>query len=101
MIFCFWFFFFFQDRVSLNSPSYPGTHSVDQAGLKPRNPPASASQVLGLKASITTARQQYDFLYGIFPPSMKGCTAEFYLLLDLEKKIGERKYGTSLSQLSL
>jgi hypothetical protein len=28
----------------------PGTHSVDQAGLELRNPPASASQVLGLKA---------------------------------------------------
>ncbi|GAB1286772.1 Tau-tubulin kinase 2 [Apodemus speciosus] len=27
----------------------PGTHSVDQAGLELRNPPASASQVLGLK----------------------------------------------------
>ncbi|GAB1290607.1 Predicted gene 11032 [Apodemus speciosus] len=25
------------------------THSVDQAGLELRNPPASASQVLGLK----------------------------------------------------
>jgi hypothetical protein len=33
----------FQDRISLCSPSYPGTHSVDQAGLKLRNLPASAS----------------------------------------------------------
>jgi hypothetical protein len=32
----------------------PGTHSVDQAGLELRNPPASASQVLGLKACATT-----------------------------------------------
>jgi hypothetical protein len=32
----------------------PGTHSVDQAGLELRNPPASASQVLGLKACTTT-----------------------------------------------
>jgi hypothetical protein len=39
----------FRDRVSLCSPGCPGTHSVDQAGLKLRNPPASASQVLGLK----------------------------------------------------
>jgi hypothetical protein len=31
-------------------PSCPGTHFVDQAGLELRNPPASASQVLGLKA---------------------------------------------------
>jgi hypothetical protein len=53
---CFVFFFFlvFQVRVSLCSPGCPGTHSVDQAGL--RNVPASASQVLGLKACATTAR---------------------------------------------
>jgi hypothetical protein len=44
----------FRDRVSLCSPGYPGTHFVDQAGLELRNPPASASQVLGLKASATT-----------------------------------------------
>jgi hypothetical protein len=48
--------FCFQDRISLCSPGYPGTHSVDQAGLKFRNPPTSASQVLGLKACATTAR---------------------------------------------
>jgi hypothetical protein len=47
--------FVFQDRVSLCSPGCPGTHSVDQAGLELRNPPASASQVLGLKACTTTA----------------------------------------------
>jgi hypothetical protein len=47
---------FFRDRVSLCSPGCPGTHSVDQAGLKLRNPPASASQVLGLKACATTTR---------------------------------------------
>jgi hypothetical protein len=32
-----------------------GPHSVDQAALELRNPPASASQVLGLKACTTTA----------------------------------------------
>jgi hypothetical protein len=46
----------FRDRVSLCSPGCPGTHSVDQAGLGLRNPPASASQVLGSKACATTAR---------------------------------------------
>jgi hypothetical protein len=46
----------FRDRVSLCSPGCVGTHSVDQASLKLRNPPASASQVLGLKACTTTAR---------------------------------------------
>jgi hypothetical protein len=46
-------FFVFRDRVSLCSPGCPGTHSVDQAGLELKNPPASASQVLGLKACAT------------------------------------------------
>jgi hypothetical protein len=41
--FCFLVFCFFQGRVSLWSPAYPGTHSVDQAGLELRNLPASAS----------------------------------------------------------
>jgi hypothetical protein len=49
----FW-FLVFRNRVSLCSPGYPGTHSVDQAGLELRNPPASASQVLGLKECATT-----------------------------------------------
>jgi hypothetical protein len=48
------FFFFFWDRVSLYSPGYPGAHFVDQAGLELRNPPASASWVLGLKVCTTT-----------------------------------------------
>jgi hypothetical protein len=47
--------------VSLCSPGYPGTHSVDQAGLELRNPPTSASQVLGLKACATTARLEVCF----------------------------------------
>jgi hypothetical protein len=42
-----------QDRVSLCSPGCPGTHFVDQAGLELRNPPASASRVLELKAYAT------------------------------------------------
>ena len=55
-LFFFVFFLFFRDRVSLYSPGCPGPHFVDQAGLELRNPPASASQVLGLKACATTAR---------------------------------------------
>jgi hypothetical protein len=50
-LFCFW---FFRDRVSLCSLGCPGTHFVDQADLELRNPPASASRVLGLKAYATT-----------------------------------------------
>jgi hypothetical protein len=57
-LFCFLLFLFvcfvFQDRVSLYSPGCPGTYFVDQAGLELRNLPASASQVLGLKACTTT-----------------------------------------------
>jgi hypothetical protein len=49
--------------VSLYSPGCPGTHFVDQAGLELRNLPASASQVLGLKACATTARQDLFLLY--------------------------------------
>ena len=41
-----------QDKVSLYSI---GTRSVDQAGLKLRDLPVSASQMLGLKACTTTA----------------------------------------------
>jgi hypothetical protein len=55
MLFFFFFFNVFRDRVSLCSSGCPGTHSVDQAGLELRNLPASASQVLGLKAHATTA----------------------------------------------
>jgi hypothetical protein len=46
-VFC---LFVFGDRVSLYSSGCPGAHFVDQAGLELRNPPASASPVLGLKA---------------------------------------------------
>jgi hypothetical protein len=60
VLFCFVLFCFvlfcFRDRVSLYSPGCPGTHVVDQAGLKLSNRPASASRVLGLKACTTTAR---------------------------------------------
>jgi hypothetical protein len=60
VVFCFCFLFVclfvlvFRDRVSLCSPGCPGTHFADQAGLELRNPPASASQVLVLKACATT-----------------------------------------------
>jgi hypothetical protein len=50
--------FFSPETGSLGTCSLgcPGTHFVDQAGLELRNPPASASQVLGLKACATTPR---------------------------------------------
>jgi hypothetical protein len=43
-----------QDRIFLCSYGYPGTYSVDQAGLKITDPPTSASQVLGSKACAST-----------------------------------------------
>jgi hypothetical protein len=55
------FFFFLRDRVSLCSPGCPGTQFVDQAGLELRNLPASASQVLGLKACATTPGPAFCF----------------------------------------
>jgi hypothetical protein len=68
----------FPDRVSLCSPGCPGTHSVDQAGLEPRNLPASASQVLGLKVCATTAWLFVTVLtHQLFFQAL-----EFYLLLD-------------------
>jgi hypothetical protein len=63
VLFC----FVFRDRVSLYSPGCPGTHFVDQAGLKLRNLSASASQVLGLKACAT----------------MPGCNGIFKLYLSM------------------
>jgi hypothetical protein len=51
-VFLFLFVLLFPDRVSLCSLGCPRTHSVDQFSFKLRDPPASASQVLGLKAFI-------------------------------------------------
>ena len=44
---------FVRARVSLCSPGCPGTISVDQAGLKLRDPFASVLQLMGLKACGT------------------------------------------------
>jgi hypothetical protein len=80
-------FFFFRDRVSLCSPGCPGTHFVEQAGLELRNPPASASRVLGLKACATTpghglalcgllsllSYRIHDHHPGVTPPTMGLC----------------------------
>jgi hypothetical protein len=56
--------FVFRDRVSLYSLGCPGCHFVDQAVLKLRNPPASASWVLGLKACfLSNFFFQMIFLY--------------------------------------
>jgi hypothetical protein len=49
-------------QISLRSPGCPGTHSVDQAGLELKNPPASAFQVLGLKVCDIIAWLLSNFL---------------------------------------
>jgi hypothetical protein len=56
----------FQDTVSLYSPGCFGSHSVGQDGLELRNSPASASQVLGLKACATTAWLFFIYLLFIY-----------------------------------
>jgi hypothetical protein len=61
LFFSFFLSFFFLDRVSLCSLGCPGTHSVDQAGLGLRNPLASASRVLGLKACTTNSQLLFFF----------------------------------------
>jgi hypothetical protein len=49
------FFFFFETRFLCIALAPVELTFVDQAGLELRNLPASASQVLGLKACTTTA----------------------------------------------
>lgn len=52
-----------QDRVSLSSPSFPGTDSVEQSSFKPRDPTTSVSPVLGLKACVITTCKVDFFLF--------------------------------------
>ena len=84
-LFLFVFVFVFRDRVSLCSPGCPGTHFVDQAGLELRNPPASASRVLGLKACISWSRfhdsQHHLFLFCFYFPCYADCSLNFILYL--------------------
>ena len=48
----------------LSFASLRNSSETDQAGLELRNPPASASQVLGLKACTITARRFFSpFFY--------------------------------------
>jgi hypothetical protein len=71
LLFCF--LFFSRDRVSLYSLGCPGTHFVDQASLELRNPPASASQVLGLKACATTTWLVFCFeTWTVYRPDWPG-----------------------------
>jgi hypothetical protein len=55
------FLVFFETVSCLCSFGCPRTHSVDQASLKLRYPPASASKVLGLKAYATAPGSIFFF----------------------------------------
>lgn len=46
----------------MGNPGCPRTHSADQVGLKLRDLLDFASQVLGLKAQVTTTPQNLIFL---------------------------------------
>jgi hypothetical protein len=49
------------------SPGCPGTHFVDLVGLKLRNSPDFASQVLGLKSCTTMRALAKDLLFSRSP----------------------------------
>lgn len=53
--------FGFSDNVSLCSPAYSRTYSVDQASLELQDLPASASYMLGLKVCTTMPGQEKLF----------------------------------------
>ena len=55
LLLSYFFLVVFRDRFSVCSPSCPGIHSVDHAGLVLRNLPTSAFQMLGLQACDTSA----------------------------------------------
>jgi hypothetical protein len=69
----------FGDRVSLDSPGCPGTHSVNQAGLELRNPPASASQVLGLKVCAISPLLRMFVCFSLLV-TVKPCKGKWLLL---------------------
>lgn len=48
----------FWDKISLCSLGCPGIHPVDQSGFELRVPPASVTQVLGIKACATLSGQE-------------------------------------------
>jgi hypothetical protein len=98
ILFLFFGFWFFKTEF-LCSPGCSGTHSVDQAGLELRNPPASASQVLGLKVCATTAQPNIDLNQVIwpllFPPDQS-----YFNIKGLEKHYNHSKNQTNNKNLT-
>jgi hypothetical protein len=70
-------FFFLFGFSRQGFSGYPGTNFVDQAGLKLRNPPASVSPVLGLKACAATPGYRFffflRFIYYVYNVLYTGC----------------------------
>jgi hypothetical protein len=83
---------FFKDRVSLYSCGCPGTHFVDQAGLKLRNLPASASQVLGFKSMHHHRPNMMVFL-----SNAKNSTRECLKLINNFSKVVNGKINSNKS----
>jgi hypothetical protein len=102
--FTFFWFLVFQDRVSLCSLGCPGTHSVDQAGLQLRNPPASASQVLGLKSCATTPGEIlrfYLYLYNENSEHAQSPPNVWFLILSPVRLAGVLNLGGSNNPFTL
>jgi hypothetical protein len=97
LLFSSFFFLVFHDRVSLCSPGYPRTHYVDQAGLKTRSLPASASQMLhhhrpalGFLSVLTLAgvsNSMLSFFQALYTGSRaKWCTPVILMLRKLREE---------------
>ena len=72
--------FFETESLCVVLPGCVGSHSVDQASLELRNLPASASQVLGLKACAITARLDlfmYEYNVAAFRHTRRGHQISF------------------------
>ena len=74
-----WECWFFWDRNSLCNPGFPGTGSIDGAGIKLRDPLAFASRILSLKGSATTSRLHQSFQELLFTGGrvQKGVCCQF------------------------
>ena len=94
-LFIYLFIWFLRDTVSLCSPGCPGIHFVDQAGFELRNPPASASQVLGLKVCTTTPGMLFHYCRvdtdDVFIPSSQPPKNTYVNYKVLQKQIKEKK----------
>jgi hypothetical protein len=97
--------FCFEDRLSLCSPDSPGTHSVDQAGLELRAPPASASRVLGLTmiflfAASLTSSPSLAPPCTRFPPAASpwlGSQAKGFVFVPRESRLGSARGRSGLA----